>query len=107
MNSDRIRELNDRLRQYGVGGRILITSGIVAIGLEFVAEVLAAVRAFAEFSVDNDPLGEHDFGGFTVKERRLFWKIDYYAPDMQGHSMDPSNPDATARVLTIMLAEEY
>jgi len=69
--------------------------------------LIQKVRDFAEFTPDNDPHGEHDFGSFEHDGRRLFWKIDYYSPDMQGGSEDPSDPDETQRVLTIMFAEEY
>jgi len=69
--------------------------------------VVQKVRDFTEFNPDNDPHHEHDFGSFDHDGRRLFWKIDYYSPDMQGGSEDPSDPDETQRVLTIMFAEEY
>ncbi|MER9163602.1 DUF3768 domain-containing protein [Mesorhizobium sp. M0715] len=38
---------------------------------------------------------------------RFFFKIDYYAPDMQSGSPDPANPEVTRRALTIMRSEEY
>jgi Protein of unknown function (DUF3768) len=57
------------------------------------------------------PYGEHDFGAFTFDHEgeslRIFWKIDYYAPDLLHGSEDPADPAQTIRVLTIMLAEEY
>jgi Protein of unknown function (DUF3768) len=59
------------------------------------------------FIEDNDPHGEHDFGSFEIEGRKLFFKIDYYDKDMRFGSEDPSDPSKTARVLTLMLAEEY
>ena len=58
----KIRQLNDRFRQTGRGGRIMITQGIQALGDQAVAAIIAKVRAFKEFTPDNDPYGEHDFG---------------------------------------------
>jgi hypothetical protein len=64
-------------------------------------------KAFNVFIEDNDPNGEHDFGSFEIDGRKLFFKIDYYDKDMRYGSEDPSDPSQTARVLTLMLAEEY
>jgi hypothetical protein len=104
---ERIRALNDRFRQSGSGGRVMITAGVAALGESAVQEALAAVRAFAAFGPDNDPHGEHDFGSFEVGGRRLFWKIDYYDAALAAGSPDPSDPAVTTRVLTVMLVEEY
>jgi hypothetical protein len=103
----RIRELNDRLRKNHVGGRINITTGVDALGPLGLLEVLETIRAFDDFSENNDPHQEHDFGAIEHGGNRIFWKIDCYDKQLEFGSPDASNPDVTARVMTIMLAEEY
>lgn len=104
---DRIRDLNDQLRRTGIGGQVLITQGIDALGAHTAAGILGALRRFDSFSPDNDPYGEHDFGSLEVDGRTIFFKIDYYDSTHTMHSEDPTDPEKTNRVLTIMLAEEY
>ena len=67
------------------------------------------MEGFDNFTPNNDPYGEHDFGQITLEGTTFFWKINYYDLDlhMHMHSPDPSDETVTARVLTIMLAEEY
>ena len=105
--STRICALNDELRRFGRGGRIMITSGIQALGTEGVARVLATVAGFDAFTVDNDPHCEHDCAILTVDGLRVMFKIDYYDRDLTYHSPDPSDPTVTERVMTVMLASEY
>ncbi|WP_114521477.1 DUF3768 domain-containing protein [Altererythrobacter sp. ZODW24] len=105
--TERIRLLNDRFRRSGIGGDIFITSGIQDLGEEAKREVASKVSQFDQFDHDNDPHGEHDFGAFDHAGQRMFWKIDYYNADMMSGSEDPSDPEVTKRVLTIMLASEY
>lgn len=103
----RIRELNDELRRNGIGGCIVITRGLEALGANAVAEVLTAVARFDDFTEDNDPWGEHDCAVLTVNGRRIIFKVDYFDRDLLWHSPDASDPAVTRRVLTVMLAEEY
>jgi hypothetical protein len=103
----RIAELNDALRQTFVGGKILMTRGVAVLPDDERAAVLNAVKTFDAFTKDNDPHGEHDFGQVEVGGSSYFWKIDYFAPDMENGSENPADPKQTVRVLTIMLAEEY
>lgn len=103
----RIRELNDTLRTTFVGGAIVLTNGVAALGPEVRSQVLAAVRQFDAFSADNDPYGEHDFGAIKIDAQTFFFKIDCYDRSLTLHSPDPADPSATTQVLTVMLADEY
>jgi hypothetical protein len=105
--SDQICTLNDELRCFRRGGRIMITRGIQALGTEETAAILVAVSAFGAFTADNDPYREHDFGNLTIDGVEIFFKIDYYDRNLEFGSPDPADPAVTTRVLTIMLASEY
>ena len=107
LKAARIRDLNDQLRCKAIGGRIVITRGIQALGAEGVFKVLAAVAKFDNFSEDNDPWGEHDCAVLSAEGHRIIFKIDYYDHDLAYHSPDASDPAVTSRVLTVMLSEEY
>jgi hypothetical protein len=95
------------LRRQAIGGRIVITTGIQALGTQGVQQVLTAVARFDNFTADNDPWAEHDCAVLTVNGRRIIFKIDCYDRDLQFHSPDGSDPAVTVRVLTVMLSEEY
>ena len=103
----RTRELNDRFRQTGFGGRLMLTHGITNLPPRLMLDLMNRVQTFKDFTPDNDPHGEHDFGALTIEGRKVFWKIGYYAHDMMHGSEDSADPAKTVRVMTIMLAEEY
>jgi hypothetical protein len=105
--TERIRALNDQLRTTGQGGDIVVTRGIAALELPARVAILATVQTFNQFTTDNDPYGEHDFGLIEVADERIMFKIDYYNRTMSGHSPDAADSSVTRRVLTIMLASEY
>ena len=103
-----VRLLNDEFRCFGIGrGSVMLTAGIHETGPNFVQEVVSMVQACDDFTRDNDPYDEHDFGSFYIGGERLFFKIDYYDLGLQGHSPDAADPAMTHRVLTVMLASEY
>ena len=104
---ERVRALNDDLRRSHRNGRILLTPGLMALGSDLIRRIDRAVASFEAFDLDNDPYGEHDFGSLTVDGHVVFFKIDYYDLDLRNGSPDPSDPNVTCRVLTVMLAEEY
>ncbi len=105
--SDRIRVLNDLFRTSFLGGQVVMTAGVGALPLDMKAHLILKVQSFANFNADNDPHKEHDFGSFELAGETYFFKVDYYAPDMEGGSEDPADPTKTTRVLTIMRADEY
>ena len=103
-----IRRLNDRFRQSLIfGGQTVLTQGVGALSPDDRGQLLSLVRQFNAFTEDNDPHHEHDFGSFEIEGETYFFKIDYYALDMDGGSEDPADPEKTTRVLTIMRADEY
>ena len=101
--SAKIAQLNDAARSNAAN--YMATRGIMSLEEVAISEIFVAVQEFRDFTEDNDPYGEHDFGSFTVAGNKVFWKIDYYQQDLSGWC-DPLDPDCR-RVLTIMLAEEY
>lgn len=101
-----IARLNDQHRAQSGQGWVM-TPGVQGLGALTMVQAMAAVAAFSDFSADNDPYGEHDFGAFQIDGQRLFWKIDYYDLDLVMASPDAADPTVTRRVLTLMLAEEY
>ena len=104
----RIALLNDLARTaMGIACRLVQTQGICALPLEEQSAIREKVELFDDFSPDNDPYGERDFGAFDYAGERIFWKIDYYDGTIRHGSEDPSDPAQTVRVLTIMLASEY
>src|SRR6266567_6445401 len=107
MSAEQIRELNDAFRTTMTGGQVMLTAGVDALPSDVKAMVIRRVATFSEFTPDNDPHQEHDFGSFTLAGRKFFFKLDYYDPAMEFGSDDPTDPSKTTRVLTIMLAEEY
>jgi hypothetical protein len=101
---NKIALLNDAFRRTFSGGKVMMTSGVDELPDCVKAEALVQVVKFSEFTVDNDPHDEHDFGSFKLVGRKFLWKIDLYEePDVKSANGEP----VVKRVLTIMLADEY
>ena len=104
-----IADLNDAFRsgQPDVPGKVLMTQGISALPQNEIQAIFAKVQQFDEFTPDNDPYGEHDFGSLFHNEEKIFFKIDYYDPTLTFLSEDAADITKTVRVMTVMLASEY
>ena len=104
----KIAELNDLCRKaMGIAGRLVQTVGISSLPPQDQSAIRQKVETFDAFNPDNNPYGERDFGAFDHNGHRIFWKIDYYDTTVTKGSEDPTDPQQTVRVLTIMLASEY
>lgn len=106
----KIRELNDDFRTYlgSKEGNVIVTRGLYELGQTAFAEIMCRVQQYDDFTPDNDPHGEHDFGSFVYDRQKIFWKIDYYSDQTcTWGSEAPHDPAKSYRVLTVMLAEEY
>lgn len=103
----KIRELNDQLRICHVGGQIVFSVEVSALSPEQRAKIVQKMVKFKNFTAENDPYKEHDFGKISLAGEDYFWKIDYYDLDFCFHSPDAADPTVTRRVLTIMRADEW
>lgn len=103
-----IAQLNDRFRQgdYFLG-RVHTTQIVNGLSSQDQQDLFRLVRTFDDFTEDNDPWKEHDYGRIEFKDEQYLWKIDYFALDLMHGSEDPSNPAVTIRVLTLMHSSEY
>lgn len=84
-----------------------MTRGIAALEERVLAEVIAAVQEFDDWTPHMDAHGEHDFLIVEVQGYSVMAKVDYYDLDYEMHSPDATDPEVTRRVMTVMLAEEY
>lgn len=98
----------------GYKGRAVFAGALVrASRAKQIAALYGATRPEIEFTEENDPYGEHDFGAVIMpgtreyEEFRIFWKIDYYSDS--GCECGAENPlaESSYRLLTIMFPEDY
>lgn len=94
-------------------GKYYMTGGVAILPETERRVILDRVAGYSEFTSQNDPHGEHDFGEFWLYKKHFYWKIDYYAKfedgtvDYEHGSEDPYDEKVTSRVLTVMLSSEY
>ena len=110
MNTNKIAELNDKLRQnlFNPGkDKVVLTSGFSALPFDEQLRILIKVKEFKDFNEGNNPYGERDFGKIEHNGEGYFFKIDYYDNDWVFGSENPEDENITTRVLTVMKASEY
>ncbi len=114
-----IADLNDQLRKAITNpgrNRVVMTTGIaslvgdVSIFRNF-RKRAQLVRLIRDFETAEEATSfsarERDMGWFEFEGARCMWKIDYYDNALTFGSEDPTDPERTIRVLTIMQVSEY
>jgi hypothetical protein len=119
----RIAQLNDAARHQRLkNSRTVFTRNLLATLIDdslpadqqalrrvLIQSALLRKMANAEFTADNDPHGEHDFGALEYSGHKLFWKIDVYENDgsFQWGAEKPWDETTSFRLVTVMLASDY
>src|SRR5664279_5402889 len=86
--TDRIRTLNDELRQFLLGGLAVITPGVAALGQQAVERIVKTIAVYDDFCHANDLHEEHDFGSFQADGKTIFFKINYFDKNLTFNSSD-------------------
>jgi len=116
MNTELIRELNDKARaellvpenERTVPCLHVLTKGTAdCFKGDALRHVIESVANYTDFNEENDPHAEHDYASFDYLDTRVLWKVDYYDNNMEYLSDDPADLTKTKRVLTIYLASEH
>jgi hypothetical protein len=108
MREKKISELNDNFRRFGAGnGQFWISRAVSKLKPKEREELKNKMVNFDTFTNFNDPFHVHDCGAIKQNGKTYLWKFDYYAPDMQTESEDPSDETKTLRILTLMRSDEY
>lgn len=103
MHKTRIKLIAKRNDMFRRSGKVYATKGVRALHGFF--GLMHCIQHFDNFTDDNDPYGEHDYGSLRWEGKSVLWKIDYYDPTLHFYC-DPLSPKCR-RVMTVMLAREY
>lgn len=104
--NEKIAAENDKARRFATACKRVLTPGVAALDHDTRFKLVGLVAKFDDFTEDNDPYGEHDFGAVELDGVRYFWKIDYYADASLTYGAEDPAGDCV-RVLTYMRADEY
>ena len=88
-------------------GQFVMTRGVAALGPDAQLELTRRVAAFDGFNAHSDPQGWHEMGVIEFNGTKVWFKIDLYDVDYQYGSPEPSDPEQTRPVLTLLLPSEY
>ena len=88
-------------------GQFVMTRGVAALGPDAQLALTRRVASFDAFNADSDPHGWHEMGVIDFDGTTVWFKVDLYDVDFMHGSPEPSDPEQTRRVLTLLLPSEY
>ena len=88
-------------------GQFVMTPGVAALGPDTQHALTRRVASFDAFNADSDPHGWHEMGVIDFDGTTVWFKIDLYDVDYTYGSPEPSDPQQTRRVLTLLPPSEY
>jgi hypothetical protein len=101
-----VRQFNDSFRAAITNDGIMLSEGVKELPIDVRAMAIRKVATFDAFSADNDPHGEHDFGGFDLAGKRFFWQLtrdNKLKPELRD---DMGDATGTGQILAIRLSGE-
>jgi hypothetical protein len=103
-NEQKIILLNDLARLQRSECLIKTSKGVDSLNCYDL--ILRAIQSY-DFNEHKAVDDTHDFGVIWIEDQAVFFEIQCFENDLRTAAVDPSNPVTTARVLTIMLDEEF
>ena len=99
--------LNDRFRQGDRSlGEYQLSRQVLALPKSKQKQLYSMLQDFSDFNPQNDPTGERKSGEIIIDNSIYKWRIDYLDSSMTMLSDNPSDPNQTARILSLFRADE-
>jgi hypothetical protein len=99
--------LNDRFRQGDRSlGEYKLSRQVLALPKLKQKQLYKQLHEFSDFNQQNDPSSERKSGELRMDDVTYIWKIDYLDLSMTMLSDNPRDPNQTARVLSLLRADE-
>ena len=88
-------------------GKVVMTRGVAEQSADFQRELITKVMGFDAFDTDSDPYGWHEMGVIEISDRTVWFKIDLLDVNYAYGAEDPTDPNQTRRVMTLLFPSEY